>query len=90
MADAPQEIHVPLSRNLYGKCDEEIKVRIPFELKRRVQELAHTLGTTESDFVRDLLFIRVEGFDHFRSVMEARARAVAGPLSMTGTSGEQS
>lgn len=90
MADASQEVHVPLSRNLFGKCDAEIKVRVPYELKQWTQTRAHELDTTESDYVRDLLFIQKEGLNHYISVMEARARAVAGALATPGTNEEQS
>ena len=76
--------HIPFSRNLYGKNDDEIKFRVPFELRQKVQALAHSLGTTESDFMRELTFIRVEGLIHVLNVAEARARAVAGPVLERG------
>lgn len=68
-----------------GKCDDEIRARVPFELRQKAQQLAHSYGMTESEFVRDLLTVRVYGFEHYRSVLEANAAAVAGVLHVGST-----
>lgn len=84
MSDMPDPL---FSRAVIGgKCDDEIRARVPFELRQKAQELAHSYGMTESEFVRDLLTIRVYGFDHYRSVLEANAAAVAGVLHVGSTS----
>ena len=75
----PEDGDVMFARSLMGKNDDEIKFRCSFELRQEVQRIAHSLGTTESDFMRELLLIRVKGLDHVRSLAEARALAVAGP-----------
>ena len=90
MTDFDEQGHIPMSRNLMGKCDDEIKFRVPFDLRQKVQQLAHSLGTTESDFMRDLVTIRVLGLAHVTNVAEARARAVAGPFLSGGTTETQS
>ena len=74
---------------MYGKFDDDIRLRLPFELRQKVVRLAHDLGMNESDFIRQLLMIRVEGVDHMRSVAEARMLAVAGPCLGGGTNSPQ-
>lgn len=69
-----------------GKCDDEIRARVPFELRQQVQQLARSYGMGESEFVRDVLTVRVYGFEHYRSVLEANAAAVAGVLHVGSTS----
>ena len=85
----PNDSDIHFSRSLMGKNDDEIKFRCSFELRQEVQRIAHSLGTTESDFMRELLLIRVKGLDHVRSLADARALAVAGPGLSGGTSAAQ-
>lgn len=72
-----------------GKSDDEIRARVPFELRQKVQELAHGFGMTESQFVRDLLTVRVYGLDHYQRVLAAHAFAVAGASPVGGTNAAQ-
>ena len=75
----PEHDDIHFSRHLMGKNDDEIKFRCSFELRQGMQKIAHSLGITESDFMRELTVIRVLGLEHLRSLTDARAIAVAGP-----------
>lgn len=98
MSDDQQQDHLGddqamFSRSMFGKCDSEVKVRIPTETKHRLQSVSHTLGLTESEFVRQLIELRIFGNEHVQKVAQARILAVGGTLVTTataeGTSGEQ-
>lgn len=77
--DAPM-----FARSMFGKCDAEIKVRITSESKFRLATVAHSLGMTESEFVRELIDARIWGADHMQKVAQARVLAVAGTLATQG------
>ncbi len=72
-------------RSLFGKCDAEVKLRITSESKFRLQTIAHSLGMTESEFVRELIDFRIWGGDHVQKVAQARVLAVGGALAGSGT-----
>lgn len=78
--DQTPETDLPaFARGGYGKLDDEIKFKLPFEHRNKVRQIAYSLNMNESEFMRELVAVRVEGFDHHTSLAEARARAVAGP-----------
>lgn len=72
------------ARSMFGKCDSEIKVRITTESKFKLSSVAHSLGMTESEFVRELIDARVWGADHMQKVAQARVLMVAGTLATQG------
>lgn len=72
-----------------GKCDDEIRARVPFELRQKLQQLAHSYGMGESEFVRDVLTVRVYGLEHYQTVLAAHAAAVAGVRHDGSTQGER-
>lgn len=74
-------------RSLFGKCDAEVKLRITSESKFKLQSLAHSLGMSESEFVRELIDFRIWGGDHVRRMAEARVLAVGGVLAGEGDNG---
>lgn len=62
----------------YGKCTEELKARVPYEIKEGFTRIAHDLGMSESELLRDLVTIRVLGIEVVRKIQEERLGVVAG------------
>jgi predicted DNA-binding protein len=85
----PEDLPVYSRAVIGGKNDDEIRFRCPYELKQIINQLAHSYGMTESEFMRDLATIRAYGLEHYKSVMAAKAVAVAGVLREGGASVEQ-
>jgi protein-disulfide isomerase-like protein with CxxC motif len=70
--------HVAFSRNPYGKCDDSITFRIPYEARQKVRNLAYSLGLNESEFMLEMTMVRIEGLNHLASMDAARRLAVSG------------
>lgn len=68
----------------FGKCTEEIKARVPYEIKEGFQRIAHDLGITESQLMREMIEIRVLGLDVVRRIDDERRMRVAGMVPKTG------
>lgn len=64
--------------NAIGKNTEEIKARVPYEIKEGFTRIAHEMGMTESELLREMLMIKVLGVDVVRTMNEKRLRLVAG------------
>lgn len=64
--------------NAIGKNTEEIKARVPYEIKEGFTRIAHEMGMTESELLREMLMVKVLGVDVVRSLNEKRLRLVAG------------
>lgn len=71
--------------NPFGKCTEEVKARVPYEIKEGFQRIAHDLGITESQLLREMIEMRVLGFDMVRKINEERLMRVAGIVDGTGS-----
>lgn len=70
--------------NPFGKCTEEVKARVPYEIKEGFQRIAHDLDITESQLLREMIEMRVLGFDMVRKINEERLMRVAGMVADTG------
>lgn len=64
--------------NPFGKCTEEVKARVPYEIKEGFQRLAHELDMTESQLLRQLIEIRVLWYDMTKKIQDERLARVAG------------
>mgnify|MGYP003385075741 CR=1 FL=1 len=64
--------------NPFGKCTEEVKARIPYEIKEGFARIAHELGMNESELLRELVMLRVIGVDGVRRLNDERLALVAG------------
>jgi len=62
----------------FGKSTEEVKARIPFDIKEGFTRIAHEMHMTESELLRELVMIRVLGFDMVKKLHEERLERVAG------------
>jgi len=66
------------SSNPFGKCTEEIKTLVPYEVKEGFARLANDNGMTPSEFMRELVMVRVLGVDGVRKIYDQRLNRVAG------------
>lgn len=64
--------------NPFGKCTEEVKTLVPFDIKEDFSRLAHEHGLTPSEFLRELVMVRVLGVDRVRRIYEQRLNGIAG------------
>lgn len=64
--------------NPFGKNTEEVKARLPFDIKHGFIRIAHEHNMSESELLRELIMIRVLGFDVYKKVQEERLSSVAG------------
>ena len=72
---------------LAAKCDAEIKVRIPSEVKDDLAREARQLGMNDAEFLRDLICLRLYGMDMMRRMHAERLAGVAGVLVSAGPVG---
>jgi len=49
--------------SIFGKCTEEIKTRLPFEVKNEVERLAHDAMMSESEYLRMVICHHIYGKD---------------------------
>lgn len=66
------------SASPFGKCTEELKTKIPYEVKESFGRLAHELGVTESELLRDMVMTRLFSAEHLVSLYAKRLAGVAG------------
>jgi hypothetical protein len=64
--------------NALGKLTAEVKARVDEDTKDELDRLASDAGMGLSEFVRELLFIRVYGREHVARLHRARMVMVAG------------
>jgi hypothetical protein len=64
--------------NAMGKLTAEIKVRVDEVTKEELTRAAFEAGMGESEFIRELIMIRVRGFDYVIRVHKERMHMVAG------------
>ncbi|OGT02140.1 MAG: hypothetical protein A2143_00650 [Gallionellales bacterium RBG_16_57_15] len=67
-----------VTTNHFGKCTEEIKTRVPYELKEGFARIASDAGMTESEYLRKMLELKVFGLDMVRKIHDEQLRQVAG------------
>lgn len=61
-----------------GKLTAEVKVRVDDETKDELERLAFDAGMGTSEFLRELVLIRVYGREHVARVHRSRLDLVAG------------
>lgn len=65
--------------SLFGKRTEDVRTRVSPFTKEKLCALWRALGyRTESEFIAELIEIRVHGLRHVETLHGARVRAVAG------------
>ena len=69
--DAPLESRSGTS-NPFGKCTEEVKTLVPFEIKEGFARLAHEHGVSPSEYLREIVMVNVVGVDGVRKIYEER------------------
>ena len=66
------------SQSQLGKCTEEIRARVPYQIKEEFLRMANDLGMTESEMLREIIIVRVLGVDAVRRLYDERVSLVAG------------
>lgn len=61
-----------------GKCTEELKTKVPLELRELADRHAHALGMSTSEWLRDLVSISLLGEETVISLYQERVRGVSG------------
>lgn len=61
-----------------GKLTEEARTKIDVETKERLLRAAGEAGMGESEFLRELILIRIRGFDYVTRIHKERMCLVAG------------
>jgi len=69
--DAPMTSRSGTS-NPFGKCTEEVKTLVPFEIKEGFARLAHEHGVSPSEYLREIVMVNVVGVDGVRKIYEER------------------
>lgn len=64
--------------NPFGKCSEEVKARIPYDIKEGFTRIAHDMGMNESELLREMVMVKVLGVDMVRKIYNERLSKVAG------------
>lgn len=65
--------------SMFGKRTEDARTKVSAFTKERLTELWRSLGyRTESEFLADLIELRVHGVEHVERLHASRLRAVVG------------
>jgi hypothetical protein len=64
--------------NHFGKCTEELKTLLPFEIKEGFARIAHEHGMSPSEYLREIVMLNVLGVDGVRKIYEDRIARIAG------------
>lgn len=67
-----------------GKASSEIKTKVPDVVKDDFVRLAHELGMSESELLRDMVMVRVYGAEQVLRMQSDRLRLVSGMGVTTG------
>lgn len=62
----------------FGKCTDELKTKVPIEIRELADRRARELGMTTSEWLRDVALIALLGEDMVLSMYQDRVRSVAG------------
>lgn len=63
--------------NPFGKCTEEVKTLVPFEIKEGFARIAHEHGVSPSEYLREIVMVNVIGIDGVRKIYEERLSRMA-------------
>jgi hypothetical protein len=66
------------SSNAVGKLTEDIRAKVDVETKEELERLAFDAGMNTSEFLREMVMIRVYGREHVARLHKARLDVVAG------------
>lgn len=63
--------------NPFGKCDELIKAKVPYQIKDQVSRLARANGMNESEFLRMVVMLYLYGQEEVLSIEAQKVLLVA-------------
>ena len=75
--DAPNFSRTP-TQSPFGKCTEDLKCKVPYDVKSEFTKMTHELGFTDSELLCDMVMIRLYGVDRLVSLNAQRLSVVAG------------
>lgn len=61
-----------------GKLTEEVRAKLDIETREELRSVASELGLSESEFVRELIMVRLYGRRHVERVLRERMYVIAG------------
>ena len=71
----------------FGKLNSEVKTRLSEDEKADLMRASHLVGMSESEFVREIIRIRLYGLEHVQRIAAERLEAVAGKGARQGRQG---
>lgn len=71
----------------FGKLTSEVKTRLSEDEKADLMRASHLVGMSESEFVREIIRIRLYGLEHVQRIAAERLEAVAGKGARQGLQG---
>ena len=71
----------------FGKLTSEVKTRLSENEKADLMRASRLVGMSESEFVREIIRIRLYGLEHVQRMAAARLEAVAGKGPRQGPQG---
>ena len=71
----------------FGKLTTEVKTRLSEDEKADLMRASHIVGMSESEFVREIIRIRLYGLEHVQRIAAERLEAVAGKGPRQGPQG---
>lgn len=71
----------------FGKLTAEVKTRLSEDEKDDLMRASHIVGMSESEFVREIIRIRLYGLEHVQRIAAERLEAVAGKGARQGLQG---
>ena len=63
---------------IFGKCTDELKTKVPIEIRELADKRARELGMSTSEWLRDVALIALLGEDMVLSMYQERVRGVSG------------
>ena len=73
-----------------GKLAADVKTRLSEDEKADLMRASHLVGMSESEFVREIIRIRLYGLEHVQRIAAERLEAVAGKGARQGLQGDGS
>lgn len=71
----------------FGKLPAEVKTRLSEDEKADLMRASHLVGMSESEFVREIIRIRLYGLEHVQRIAAELLEAVAGKGARQGRQG---
>jgi hypothetical protein len=71
-----------------GGCTEAVKVWLPIEIEAEFKQLAARAGAGASEFLRDMIFLRLKGLTYGEFCAKSRRQLLQGEGPIAGRNGD--